>query len=205
MPSPRSPGRPRRFDEDEALEAALLVFWRCGYAEASMSALREAMGMSSASIENAFGSKAELFSKVIEYYLTRYGAVTEAATDLQLPPREALRTALVQSLEMQTDPAHPPGCLIALTSPAASHRNADTAVLGTRARNITRARIRTAIERGISAGDLPDSTDVDGLTTTFDSYLLGLSVEVCDGVPAKALHSSIDYVMNAWISVVNNE
>ena len=198
MPTTRSPGRPRRFEESEALEAALQVFWRCGYAEASMSALRAAMGMSSASIENAFGSKAELFSKVIEHYFDRYGAVTEAATDLELPPREALRTALVQSLEMQTDPAHPPGCLVALTSPAASHRTSEAARQGTRARDVTRARIRTAIERGISAGDLPSSTDVDALIATFDAYLLGLSIEVCDGIATETLHSSIDYVMNAW-------
>lgn len=198
MPSSRRTGRPRRFEESEALEAALRVFWRCGYAEASMSALREAMGMSSASIENAFGSKADLFAKVIEHYFTRYGTVTEVATDLELAPREALRTALLQSLDMQTSPDHPPGCLIALTTPVGADRTADAARQGTRARDMTRARIRTAIDRGISAGDLPVATDADALTATFDAYLLGLSLEVCDGVSASTLRSSVDYIMNAW-------
>lgn len=63
-------------------------------------------------------------------------------------------------------------CLIALTSSAASHHTARATRQGTRARDVTRARVRAAIERGIGAGTLPDSTDVDALTATFEPYLL---------------------------------
>lgn len=200
MLATRPPGRPRRFDQSEALEAALHVFWRCGYAEASMSALREAMGMSSASIENAFGSKPELFARVLEHYFATYGTGTEAAADLDLAPREALRQALLRSLAMQSDSAHPPGCLVALSSPTSAQRSAEAVRLGTEARNVTRERLRVAVARGVDSGDLPEHTDVEALTATFDAFLLGLSTEVCDGVPADVLNDSIDLVMRVWDS-----
>jgi len=43
-------GRPREFDRDAALEAAMLLFWRKGFAAASMHDLCDAMGVSSPSL-----------------------------------------------------------------------------------------------------------------------------------------------------------
>jgi AcrR family transcriptional regulator len=53
-------GRPRAFDRDAALEAAMLVFWRKGFSAASMNDLCDAMGIRSPSLYAAFGSKEPL-------------------------------------------------------------------------------------------------------------------------------------------------
>ena len=47
-------GRPRAFDRDAALEAAILVFWRKGFSAASMNDLCDAMGIRSPSLYAAF-------------------------------------------------------------------------------------------------------------------------------------------------------
>ena len=59
-------GRPRRFDEAGAVEAAAAVFRRGGYAAASIDHLVEATGMHRGSLYNVFGSKHGLFLRVLD-------------------------------------------------------------------------------------------------------------------------------------------
>ena len=54
-------GRPIEFDQDEALERALQVFWRHGYEGTSLDALCEAMQIGRQSLYNTFGDKRALF------------------------------------------------------------------------------------------------------------------------------------------------
>ncbi|MEL6505181.1 MAG: TetR/AcrR family transcriptional regulator [Pseudomonadota bacterium] len=61
-------GRPRRFDETVALEAAMEVFWAKGFEGASLDDLTGAMGINRPSLYAAFGDKNALFSKAIDHY-----------------------------------------------------------------------------------------------------------------------------------------
>lgn len=63
-----SRGRPREFDRTEALNKAMLLFWRKGYTATSMSDLYEAMGIKSPSLYAAFGSKENLYDEVLQHY-----------------------------------------------------------------------------------------------------------------------------------------
>jgi hypothetical protein len=45
---------------------------------------------------------------------------------------------------------------------------------------------------------LPADTDVRGFAATFHSFLLGLSVQARDGVPASVLDTAVTEVMRAW-------
>jgi AcrR family transcriptional regulator len=62
-------GRPRSFDADQALEAAMLLFWRTGYEGTSLSELTHAMGVSAPSLYAAFGDKQQLFFAAAARYL----------------------------------------------------------------------------------------------------------------------------------------
>jgi AcrR family transcriptional regulator len=53
---------------DEALGAALRVFWSKGYEGASLTDLTEAMGVTRPSLYAAFGNKEELFHKALDLY-----------------------------------------------------------------------------------------------------------------------------------------
>jgi AcrR family transcriptional regulator len=54
-------GRPRSFDEEQAIENAMHVFWRKGFEGASLNDLTAAMGIQPASLYKAFGNKQALF------------------------------------------------------------------------------------------------------------------------------------------------
>jgi AcrR family transcriptional regulator len=69
MKTPRPfPGRPRRFDEGDAVARAMRSFWREGFSGVGTRALAEAMGVGASSFANTFGTKAELLARALETY-----------------------------------------------------------------------------------------------------------------------------------------
>src|SRR5271156_7213585 len=66
-------GRPRGFDRDAALEAAMFLFWRKGFAATSMNDLCDAMNVRSPSLYAAFGSKEALYLEAIQHYVEVFG------------------------------------------------------------------------------------------------------------------------------------
>jgi TetR/AcrR family transcriptional repressor of nem operon len=65
-------GRPREFDMDVALDAAMEAFWHHGYGGTSMSDLERATGLGKGSLYKAFGDKHALFLQALDRYLTQH-------------------------------------------------------------------------------------------------------------------------------------
>ncbi|MGV9856120.1 TetR/AcrR family transcriptional regulator [Streptomyces sp. NPDC003442] len=193
-------GRPRAFVVEGVLEAAMRLFWEQGYEATSMAQLREATGLSSASLYGAFDSKQGLFERAVEHYLAGPGSVTDIIGDEALSPREAIARMLHGSIDMQTDTSHPRGCLVALSGTVRAPGDDEAAVRRTVAarRALDRARIRECVVRGVATGELAEETDVDGFTSMIHGFLLGVSTQVCDGVSARDLHAAADAVLAAW-------
>lgn len=195
-----SVGRPRAFEMDRVLEAAALLFWEHGYDATSLAQLREATGLSSASLYGSFGSKHGLFEKAVEHYMAGPGSVTAVVDDESRSPRDAVAAMLHRSIDMQTDPAHPLGCLVSLagTGGDGTADRADAHATMKRWRAVGRNRIRGCVERGRAAGELPAGTDPDALAAVIHSFLLGISTQACDGLTASELHAAADAVLAVW-------
>lgn len=83
--------RQREFDMEEALDAATETFWRQGYEATSVADLMDAMGLHKGSVYKAFGSKHDLFLRVLQRYLDKlFVIMREAMTDAS-SPRESIR------------------------------------------------------------------------------------------------------------------
>ena len=63
--------RPREFDESDAIERALGVFWRRGYDGTSIADLVAATGLQRQSLYNAFTDKQGLFRAALTHYVAR--------------------------------------------------------------------------------------------------------------------------------------
>lgn len=103
-------GRHRSFDETEVLDRAVGQFWVHGYAATSVRDLGRVMGMSSASLYNAFGDKRSLFKRSLQRYLDRSSRRRVAFLDASTSPREAIETflnAIVEASSQSRD-----GCLL---------------------------------------------------------------------------------------------
>lgn len=194
-------GRPRSFDRDLAIEQALHLFWEQGYEATSLSQLKAAIGggISAPSFYAAFGSKEALYQECVARYLATYARVTECLWDGNLPPREAIRLALTSTARMQCDSGHPAGCMVALgvmSAPSPEHAAAAVPLARSRAR--TRAGITACVERAVASGELRQDLDVHALATVFDSFMLGISTMVRDGVALPRIESAIAQVMAVW-------
>ncbi|MBY0378460.1 MAG: TetR/AcrR family transcriptional regulator, partial [Gammaproteobacteria bacterium] len=107
----KSPGRPRVFDMDEALDKALQVFWKRGYEGASLAELTEVLGINKPSLYAAFGNKEELFRKALSRYAL--GPVAFVKDVVKEPTaRKVAESFLVKAADFLTDAQHPRGCMI---------------------------------------------------------------------------------------------
>ncbi len=192
-------GRPRQFDRDGALDAAMQLFWRQGYESTSLDQLKQAMGgLSAASFYGAFGSKEKLYREALACYLGTYGQVVAPLHDETLAPRDALEQALRRSARMQTDAGLPKGCMLVLSAANASPENHHLQALVAAERGRTRDAIRHGIDRAAASGELRPETDAEGLATLAEALLVGMSVQARDGVSHAAIEAAVSNLLQLW-------
>ena len=192
-------GRPRSFDRDTALAAAMALFWRHGYEGASLDGLRRAMGsLSSASFYAAFGSKEALYHEALGLYLRTHGRAVAPLHDPSLPPRERIERALRASARMQTEEGHPPGCLVALSAMVCSPDGEALRAPAAAERRANREALRAAVEAAVTSGELRADTDAAGLATLFEGLLLGLSLQALDGSAPACLDAAVTAALTLW-------
>jgi AcrR family transcriptional regulator len=190
-------GRPRAFNREHALEAAMRVFWKSGYEGASLTELTAAMGINRPSLYAAFGDKAALFREAVERYGVGPGRYVRRALG-QPTARLVAETLLRGAVANATDAANPGGCLwvqgALVTSPESAPIRAELAAL--RARGI--AQIRTRFDRARTDGDLPAATDTEALTLYIISMMNGLSVQAAGGFSRDQLLRAADLALTHW-------
>lgn len=192
-------GRPRGFDRDKAVTQAMHLFWEHGFEGVSLEQLRRSMGgISSASFYAAFGSKEALYRATLDNYLGTHGTVMLALRDESLSPRQRIEQALRRSAAMQTDPAHPTGCMVALSSTICSEGGASVQALTTAERAANRRAIRACVDAAIADCTLRRETDPAGLAALFEGLLVGLSIQARDGVSTRDLDAGVTQALNAW-------
>ncbi len=156
-------GRPRQFDEDAALGAAMQLFWEKGLSATSLDDLESAMGMRRPSIYLAFGDKEALYRKA----LARFCGQLDLGVAETLGASRELRPGLVaffdRAIDVYTASDPSMGCLMICTAPAEALTRADVgADLSQLIARLDRAftrRLRKAIEDGeLSADCVPDLT-----------------------------------------------
>jgi TetR/AcrR family transcriptional repressor of nem operon len=104
--------RPREFDEETALEAAMACFWRRGYEATSMRDLVRSMGISGPSLYNAFGDKRALFKAALERYLDQSPRARIKRLEASLPPKEAICQFIEEIIERSLNDRKRRGCFL---------------------------------------------------------------------------------------------
>lgn len=190
-------GRPREFDREEALRKAKEVFWQRGYEGISLSDLVAALGIASARIYAAFGSKENLFREAIALYLAEEGAFADAALS-QPDTRLAVRQLLVNAVENYTRDDRPHGCMVVLSLTNYGRDNEEVMawLAGYRRERIDG--IIQRIRQGVQSGDLPENTDIQALGDYVATLFHGISIQARDGVSRARLMAMTDIAMHTF-------
>lgn len=112
-PTEKRRGRPRTFEMEAALDAAVEVFWAKGHDGASLDDLTGAMGIGRPSLYAAFGDKRALFLAAMDRYAGGIGSAAMAAFEAEPEIARAVERFLDVSLQGNTEPGRPAGCLLA--------------------------------------------------------------------------------------------
>lgn len=177
--------RPRTFEEDRAIEAAMRAFWIAGYEATSTQDLCEATGIGRSSIYNTFTSKHDLFERALRRYMDSKNAVVIELLESPAPIREKIRTLLWQAVEPDTE--DPPGCLVVNTLVELAPRDPAIAAHLGRDQERRLTAFRTAIEAGQRAGEIAADKDPSALAHFVVATIGGLRVMARGGADRDAL------------------
>ncbi|MFK0237533.1 TetR/AcrR family transcriptional regulator [Streptomyces vinaceus] len=148
----------KQFDVGTALDAAMVQFWRAGYADTSLDDLSRATGLNRSSIYSSFGDKDSLYLRCLDHYAARYGSrYDQALTCASEEPLQAVRAFFEVTLQRIADPDVPDGCLIAQTAMAAPALSPTIAARANEALDLQHERLRAALSAAqLAAGDADD-------------------------------------------------
>src|SRR5271154_6043802 len=178
-------GRPRSFDEREALERATQVFWSKGYDGVTIDDLVAGMGVGRPSLYSVFGDKRTLFLRVLKDYAEKKGALAAKALLSPRTLRDSLAAFLKHAVKSATKKGCARGCLMVCVAPlvddAEVQQFLQNAAAGGAA--LVEGRFRDAI----SAGEIPSDFPVAVRASQLIDIARGLTMRALIGTPRKAL------------------
>jgi AcrR family transcriptional regulator len=190
-------GRPREFCVEQALAAALRVFWRHGYEGASLTELTAEMGITKPSLYAAFGNKEALFHKALDLYEREKLAYTRAALDA--PTARGVAERLLRgALDIQKNPLDPKGCLGVISSVACGVEAESIKADVVARRASSEAALIRRFEQAQAAGELPDGIEAGALARYLYAVLQGMSVQAGSGATIPELDQLVETSLAIW-------
>ncbi len=191
-------GRPRSFNEDDALDLAMRVFWERGYEAAGVDDLAQAMGISMSSFYSTFGDKEALFLASLKKYETEKRGYASTILERSEPAAVTFQNLFNEAAHQLTRADQPRGCMLTLAlhncspelEPLRNHLNER------RAATVDAFEVRLKAAR--KSRELDDGTDVRGLACFFANTLQGMSLQARAGATRKDLIKIGRWAMKAW-------
>ena len=172
----RSPGRPRAFDMDAALDDAVLVFRERGYHSASLVDLGTAMKLTPGSIYKAFRDKRALFLAALDRYTGCRSLRLREAMEAERNGFDKLHAMLRFYAEASHDGEGRRGCLVVAAAAELATFNDDMAAPVAAALERVERGLHQVIRLGQSDGSIPAAVDADAVASTLACLLQGFRV-----------------------------
>jgi AcrR family transcriptional regulator len=188
-------GRPREFDVEEALAAALRVFWEKGYDGASLTDLTEAMAITRPSLYAAFGNKEALFKRALDLYEKEKLAYVRSALDA--PTARGVAQNLLEGA-IANITSECPGCLGVIASVNCRTPNSPIQKDVQALAQTTRRAMIERMQRAIDEGDFTVPVEAEPMTQYLMAVLQGLAVQAGAGSTRDQLKQVAKATLAVW-------
>lgn len=168
--------RPREFDEHQALQAAMDVFWEKGYEATSLSDLTSRMGIQRPSLYATFGGKKELFEAALSKYSRM--SLTYIEKNMQNAPtvKEAFRSYFEGLIHGPGDGKPYFGCLCVNTMVELAPHDQSFARFTNDFQKQLAFLFQQTLETGIRTGELRQGFNAEAVAHMLTVSAIGLSV-----------------------------
>lgn len=184
--------RTKEFDEEQALLAAMHVFWELGYDGASLPDILAGTGLSRSSLYETFGDKRALFLKTLQLYTLQARVRREKAFDDENGLISGLTAYFSARIAPDPNRDHPAGCFF--TSVSATLKTADEELRAI-VRNFAdeyEARIREGFGRALERGEISSRLSAREWAAGFLCFSWGLNVAQRMGRPQETLKDMVN-------------
>lgn len=184
-------GRPRLFDEDQAVEAACRVFWAKGYDGATTEDLCAATGLGRSSVYNTFKSKSHLFRRSLDYYVhtmtARQIAVLGEDDRSALERVRGLLAVIIDGEMESRREGYGSGCFTVNTITGLASKDPLVAEILDKDLERRLFSLRSVIKDGKLDGSITSPRDAQGLAWYLVSVVYGMRVAAQSGVDRRVL------------------
>ncbi|WP_087003339.1 TetR/AcrR family transcriptional regulator [Rhizobium sullae] len=167
--------RPREFDEEKVLLLAVERFWEHGYEATSIRDLAQAIGLTTASIYNAFGDKHAFYRKALDFYVERSFGDRVGRFETK-PPREAIGAFFNEIIERSLSDTKRKGCMLVNSALEVAPHDDEFQRVVAQVLVQVEAFFRRCVERGQKEGSINRSPNASDMAGTLLGTLLGIRV-----------------------------
>ncbi|MEH3034222.1 MAG: TetR/AcrR family transcriptional regulator [Aeromicrobium erythreum] len=189
--------RPKSFDPDTVLDAAVRTFWTHGYAGTTPQRLVDELGIGRGSLYDTFGGKHEIFLAALDRYRSSTSAAVTAALREEGRGFDRLRRAL--ELVAVAVAGRPDGCLLTTSAVELGPHDAAVAAAVRATLDDQREGFEAAVRAGARDGSLRDDLDPSAVATWLLATTNGLQALARTGVDRAVLSPVLDTTLTALL------
>lgn len=194
----RKIGRPREFDTNEVLDAAISVFFRQGYQKTTLDDLTKAMKIERPSLYYAFGNKEKLYLLALKRYREKSQTEITRIFEENVDTKKAIENLLRMMAEYQLKDADCAGCLIVNTTVDCQEQTAAVRDAVKTLHTETEEMLFEIFQNGIKNGDLTSDTDSRSLAQFFNGVIQGMAVLA----RAQGSRQTLDNIITQSLNVI---
>ncbi len=167
--------RIKQFDEKEALEKAMELFWKKGYNGVGMSELVKYLGTNRTNLYAAFNNKKELYERALAHY-RKMGVSLFAELRAMDDPLDAIRLLFDKAIEADHNDPERKGCFVVNATTELASVDQSVHQITCQNQAFVKGFLVELLTKAQENGQLDSSKNIDGIAQYLFTLFSGLKV-----------------------------